>query len=53
VFTIYALDIAEFPLDGRFTGHEARLALLGHILDEAQIFGIYSLNPEIAPTLST
>jgi hypothetical protein len=24
---------------------------MGHILDEAQIFGVYSLNPQIAPTL--
>jgi hypothetical protein len=53
VFTIYALDIPQFPLDGSFTCAEARLALTGHILDEAQIFGVYSLNPDIAPTLST
>jgi Raf kinase inhibitor-like YbhB/YbcL family protein len=53
VFTIYALDIPQFPLDGSFSCAEARLALTGHILDEAQIFGVYSLNPEIAPTLST
>jgi Raf kinase inhibitor-like YbhB/YbcL family protein len=51
VFTLYALDIPRLPLDGRFSGPEARLAILGHILDEAQLFGIYSLNPEIAPTL--
>jgi phosphatidylethanolamine-binding protein (PEBP) family uncharacterized protein len=53
VFTIYALDIAEFPLDGSFTCAEARAALTGHILDEAQIYGVYSLNPDIAATLST
>ena len=52
VFTLYALDIPRFPLEGRFTGPEARLAIRGHILDEAQIFGVYSLNPEIAPTLA-
>ena len=52
VFTIYALDIAQLPLEGTFTGPEARLAMRGHILDEAQIFGVYSLNPQIAPTLS-
>jgi Raf kinase inhibitor-like YbhB/YbcL family protein len=51
VFTLYALDIPRLPLEGRFTGPEARLAIMGHILDEAQIFGVYSLNPEIAPTL--
>jgi phosphatidylethanolamine-binding protein (PEBP) family uncharacterized protein len=51
VFTLYALDIPRLPLEGRFTGPEARLAIMGHILDEAQVFGVYSLNPEIAPTL--
>ncbi len=52
VFSLYALDIARLPLEGRFTGPEARLAMRGHILDEAQIFGVYSLNPQIADTLS-
>ncbi|TFW34729.1 YbhB/YbcL family Raf kinase inhibitor-like protein [Massilia horti] len=51
VFTLYALDIARLPLEGRFTGPEARYAIMGHILDEAQIFGVYSLNPAIAATL--
>jgi Raf kinase inhibitor-like YbhB/YbcL family protein len=52
VFTLYALDIPRLPLDGRFTGPEARLAIMGHILDEAQIIGVYSLNPAVAATLS-
>ena len=52
IFTLYALDIPRLPLEGRFTGAEARLAIMGHILDEAQTFGVYSLNPEIAPTLT-
>jgi phosphatidylethanolamine-binding protein (PEBP) family uncharacterized protein len=51
VFTLYALDIPRLPLEDRFSGPEARLAIMGHILDEAQVFGVYSLNPEIAPTL--
>ena len=51
IFTLYALDIARFPLEGRFTGAEARLAITGHILDEARIFGAYSLNPPVAATL--
>ena len=29
VFTLYALDIPRLPLDGRFTGKEARLAITG------------------------
>jgi Raf kinase inhibitor-like YbhB/YbcL family protein len=51
VFTLYALDIPRLPLEGRFTGKEASLAIMGHILDEARIFGVYSLNPAIAATI--
>lgn len=52
LFCLYALDIPRLPLEGRFTGPEARLAIRGHILDEAQLFGVYSLNPAIADTLT-
>ena len=45
VFTLYALDIPRLPLTGRFTGQEACMAIQGHILDEARIFGTYALNP--------
>jgi Raf kinase inhibitor-like YbhB/YbcL family protein len=51
VFTLYALDIPRLPLDGQFTGKEVRLAIKGHILDEASVFGVYSLNPAVAATL--
>jgi Raf kinase inhibitor-like YbhB/YbcL family protein len=51
VFTLYALDIPRLPLEGLFTGKEARLAIKGHILDEAKIFGVYSLNPDVAGNL--
>ncbi|SFC63696.1 YbhB/YbcL family Raf kinase inhibitor-like protein [Massilia yuzhufengensis] len=50
VFTLYALDIPRLPLVGRFTGPELRLAIRGHILDEALTFGVYSLNPQLALT---
>lgn len=52
LFTLYALDIAQLPLDGIFTGPDVRQALRGHILDEAQVFCVYSLNPDVAATLS-
>ena len=52
LFTLYALDIARLPLEGRFTGPEARMAIRGHILDEAQWVGVYTLNPALAATLS-
>jgi phosphatidylethanolamine-binding protein (PEBP) family uncharacterized protein len=46
VFRLYALDVPRLPLDGRFTGPQASAAMRGHILDEAQIIGAYSLNPQ-------
>jgi Raf kinase inhibitor-like YbhB/YbcL family protein len=52
LFCLYALDVPRFALEGRFTGAEARLAIRGHILDEAQMFGVYSLNPEVADALA-
>jgi Raf kinase inhibitor-like YbhB/YbcL family protein len=51
LFRLYALDVAMLPVDGSFTGQEARQAIRGHILDEAQILGIYSLHPDVAKTL--
>ena len=48
VFTLYALDVERLPLEGRFDGPAVRAALQGHILAEASLTGIYSLNPELA-----
>ena len=52
LYTLYALDTPQLMLEGNFTGPEARLALRGHILDEAQMFGVYSLNPDVAAILA-
>jgi Raf kinase inhibitor-like YbhB/YbcL family protein len=46
VFRLYALDVARLPVEGRFTCLQACEAMRGHILDEAQIIGAYSLNPQ-------
>ncbi|KQV88600.1 phospholipid-binding protein [Massilia sp. Root351] len=46
VFRLYALDVPRLPVDGRFTCVQAYQAMRGHILDEAQIIGAYSLNPQ-------
>lgn len=51
LFRIYALDVPRLALEGRFTGAEAKLAIRGHILDEAQILGVYTLHPAVAKTL--
>ena len=48
VFTLFALDIERLPLEGRFTGQEVREAIRGHVLAEASLTGIYSLNPAVS-----
>jgi hypothetical protein len=48
VFTLYALDIERLPVEGKFTGQQARDAMRGHILGEAKIVGAYTLNPKLA-----
>lgn len=47
IFTLYALDIERLPLSGAFTGAQVRAALVDHILAEASLTGIYSLNPAV------
>ena len=48
VFTVYALDLAELPLQGKFTGGEVLAAIQGHVLAEASLTGWYTLNPRVA-----
>lgn len=48
VFTIYALDLARLPVEGKFNGHEVRAAMEGHVLASAQFIGCYTLNPDLA-----
>lgn len=48
VFTLFALDIARVPVEGKFTGQQVRDAMRGHILGEAKLTGIYTLNPKLA-----
>jgi len=47
VFTVYALDIAQLPLQGNFGGADARRAMDGHVLAQAKITGTYTLNPRL------
>lgn len=47
VFTLYALDIAHCPPEGTFTGQQVRAAIAGHVLAQASVTGVYSLNPEV------
>jgi Raf kinase inhibitor-like YbhB/YbcL family protein len=48
IFTLYALDIASVPVDGSFTAAQVRQAIAGHILAEASITGLYTLNPAVS-----
>jgi len=47
VFTLYALDIARCPVEGIFKGPDVLAAIKGHVLAEAALTGVYSLNPAI------
>ncbi len=44
VFTLYALAIPRVPVQGKFTGHDVRRAIAGHVLAEATHSGTYTLN---------
>ncbi len=47
VFTLYALDVAKCPVTGHFSGPDVRKAIAGHVLAEAKLTGIYTLNPNV------
>lgn len=47
VFTLYALDVAQCGVSGTFNGNDVRAAIKGHVLAEAKITGLYSLNPAV------
>ncbi len=47
VFTLYALDTAKLPVDGKLTPDNILAALKGHVLEEASLTGTYTLNPAV------
>ena len=47
VFTLYALDLPRLALGSTFSGAVARQAMHGHILAEASLTGLYTLNPAL------
>jgi Raf kinase inhibitor-like YbhB/YbcL family protein len=44
VFTLYAINTRPLNLSGPLTGANIRRALAGHVLEEATLTGLYSLN---------
>jgi hypothetical protein len=53
VFTLFALDIASVPVDGKFTGQQVRDAMRGHVLGEAALTGVYTLNPALVAAINS
>ncbi len=47
VFTLYALDLARAPVAGAFKGPEVLAAIRGHVIAQAAITGLYTLNPAV------
>ena len=47
VFTLYALDYARCPVSGAFKGPDVLKAIEGHVLAQAGLTGIYTLNPKL------
>jgi Raf kinase inhibitor-like YbhB/YbcL family protein len=47
LFTLLALDVPHLEVHGALTGENVRAALADHVLAEASITGIYSLNPRL------
>ena len=48
VFTVYALDVPQLGVTAKFRGPDALNAMKGHVLAEAKITGVYSLNPAVS-----
>jgi Raf kinase inhibitor-like YbhB/YbcL family protein len=47
-FRLFALDVEQLPLPDAFTAANVFSAMHGHVLDEAAIYGTYSLNPSVS-----
>ena len=47
VFTLYALGVERCPVQGSFKGTDVLAAIKGHVLAQASITGVYSLNPKV------
>ena len=47
VFTLYALGVARCGVSGTFKGPDVLAAIRGHVLGQAALTGVYSLNPNV------
>jgi phosphatidylethanolamine-binding protein (PEBP) family uncharacterized protein len=44
---VFALDVAAVPLPEPFTGADLRAVIADHFLDEAMVWGTYTLNARL------
>ena len=47
IFTLYALDFAKCPVEGKFSGIDALKTFKDHVLGSAKLTGVYALNPGV------
>ena len=47
VFTLFALDVEKCPVQRKFTASDVLKAMKGHVLGQAKLTGLYSLNPAV------
>ena len=52
-FTVHALDVPRLGLEPGFGLQELRAAMQGHVLAEATLTGLYSLNPRLLKLASS
>ena len=46
-FKLFAIDLESCSLAGDFTANDALTAIRGHIIDQIELTGTYSLNPDV------
>lgn len=47
VFTLYALSVQKMPVEGKFRAPDVLAAMEGHVLAQAMVTGLYTLNPDV------
>ena len=47
-FVLYATDLERCPVEGEFGGADVSAAIAGHVLAEARVTGVYTLNPDVS-----
>lgn len=46
-FRLYALDVDSLNLEGTFDGRDVEQAMQGHVIEQCEWVGVYSLNPDV------